>query len=492
MTSRPSRTAGKMRPASSLEEPAPGGDEGCVAPPTATGVAGGVAPPLAVGDGFEDWPVVDVALGRGDAGREVGGATLVGRGVGRTVGMGRGVVGTVTVMTPPGADVPSEPMNVTVQVPGEATRADLVQVDPPAGALIAMDTVVGPRVRRAVTEPGAGLPESTRKANSVLVVPVLGLTDPLLRPFLATVGLRAARSATAASSKAIPELRMARGLGARAMGAVAAKRDGSSGIRARESWCPAPRATIALMAGAVTRLAAEIEANLRVAGTPERAAQEKRYLKSDLQFLGASVWEIRRAVKAVVDRESLDHDHVVALVRELWSEPIHERRMAAVAALELRASELGAADLGLVEELLRDSRTWALVDGLAADVAGSIAERDPAGASSVLDRWAADADFWVRRAALLGELKPLRSGAPFDRFAAHADAMLDEREFFIRKAIGWVLRETGKRRAPEVIGWLATRTGRASGVTMREATRYLPEPDACRLMTAYRARRPAL
>jgi 3-methyladenine DNA glycosylase AlkD len=251
-----------------------------------------------------------------------------------------------------------------------------------------------------------------------------------------------------------------------------------------------PWATIALMADPVTHLAAEIEANLRAVGTPERAAQEKRYLKSDLEFLGASVWEIRRAVKAVTDREGLAHDQLVALARELWREPIHERRMAAVAALELRVSELGTSDLPLVEDLLRDSHTWALVDGLAGDVAGSIAQRDPDGADPVLDRWSADGDFWVRRAALLAELKPLRSGAPFERFARHADAMLDEKEFFIRKALGWVLRETGKRRAPEVIAWLAPRTGRASGVTMREAVRYLPTADAHRLMEAYRARTP--
>ena len=237
----------------------------------------------------------------------------------------------------------------------------------------------------------------------------------------------------------------------------------------------------------VTHLAQEIEDALRAVGTPDRAAQEKRYLKSDLEFLGASVWEIRRVVKAVLEGHPLEHEDLVALVRELWQGPMHERRMAAVVALELRESELGVADMPLIEELSRDSRTWALVDGLAGDVAGSITQRDPTGAGPILDRWAADPDFWLRRAALLAELKPLRSGASFDRFARHADAMLEEREFFIRKAIGWVLRETGKRRAPEVIAGLAPRTGRASGVTMREAVRYLPAPEAERLMAASKA-----
>jgi 3-methyladenine DNA glycosylase AlkD len=69
--------------------------------------------------------------------------------------------------------------------------------------------------------------------------------------------------------------------------------------------------------------------------------------------------------------------------------------------------------------------------------------------------------------------------------------MLEESEFFVRKAIGWVLREAGKRRPAEVAVWLAPRTHRASGVTMRAAVKYLPASDQERLMAAYRSRRPA-
>jgi 3-methyladenine DNA glycosylase AlkD len=109
----------------------------------------------------------------------------------------------------------------------------------------------------------------------------------------------------------------------------------------------------------------------------------------------------------------------------------------------------------------------------------------------VLDRWATDDDFWIRRSALLAWLRPLRAGVPLERFLSYADAMLGEKEFFIRKAIGWVLREVGKRRPEEVTAWLAPRTHRSSGVTMREATKYLPAADAQRLMLAYREKRPA-
>src|SRR5205085_5638234 len=94
--------------------------------PTANGVEGGLAPDaLGEADALEEWPgvAVPLALGRGVAGR-AGAGTAVGLGVGRTVGVGRAVAGTVTVIVPPCAVVPSEPMNVTVQVPAGGTRAD--------------------------------------------------------------------------------------------------------------------------------------------------------------------------------------------------------------------------------------------------------------------------------------------------------------------------------------------------------------------------------
>ena len=238
------------------------------------------------------------------------------------------------------------------------------------------------------------------------------------------------------------------------------------------------------------RAADELEERLRAVGTPERAEHERRYLKSDLRFLGATVWEIRREVKSFAEgHPDLSHADLVALVEELWSEPVHERRMAAVELLSFYPALVEPGDLPLLEELVRGSRTWALVDGLAADVLGGLLVRHP-DAAPELDRWAADSDSWVRRAALLGMIEPLRNGASFDRSGRYAGAMLDEKEFFIRKAIGWVLRETGKRRPGEVVAWLAPRTQRASGVTMREAVKYLDPEDREQLLEAYRAKRP--
>jgi 3-methyladenine DNA glycosylase AlkD len=252
----------------------------------------------------------------------------------------------------------------------------------------------------------------------------------------------------------------------------------------------APRGS-APRSGTAAGEAAAIEAAIRAAGTPERAVSERAYLKISLEFTGTAV----PAARAIVQswrrgQPGLDRELLTGAAAALWARPVFDCRMAALLLLADQRALLTAADVPLVERLLRDSGTWALVDSMAADVMGSLVERYPE-LTATLDRWSGDPDFWLRRSALLALLVPLRRGAgDFGRFARYADQMLGEREFFIRKAIGWVLRETGKRRPDLVAAWLAPRIGRASGVTVREAVKPLPPAQRAELLAAYRASRP--
>ena len=222
------------------------------------------------------------------------------------------------------------------------------------------------------------------------------------------------------------------------------------------------------------QLVREIDEELQSVGDPDRALHEKAYLKSELAHYGASVPAIRAVAKGVVSRYStLGHDDVIALATALWAAPIHERRMTVVELLDLYGDRLEPADVPVIERMLRESGTWALVDGLAVHVVGRLADRHHE-LGSMLDRWAGDSDFWIRRSALLALLGALRRGeGDFERFSRYADAMLEEREFFIRKAIGWVLRDTAKKRPDLVYRWLLPRAARASGVTIREAVKPL-------------------
>ncbi|MHC3390838.1 DNA alkylation repair protein [Streptomyces lavendulocolor] len=234
------------------------------------------------------------------------------------------------------------------------------------------------------------------------------------------------------------------------------------------------------MSGPHARLAAAadgVREALDRLGTAERAERERAYLRSDLTHLGVPVPEVRRTVKSALRALGpLSRDDTLRLAALLWSDEVYEQRQAAVETLTARAAAvLRAGDLAGLERYLRASGTWALVDPLAVHAVGAVVVRDPAACGDTLDRWARDEDFWLRRTALLALLPGVRAGTPdLPRLSRYADAMLDEREFFVRKAIGWVLREVSVRDPGFVAAWVGERRPRMSGLTWREAVRRLP------------------
>lgn len=225
------------------------------------------------------------------------------------------------------------------------------------------------------------------------------------------------------------------------------------------------------------RASGQITTDLSLLGRPERAVSERAYLKSDLEHFGTAVPDIRSVAKGFLKgHPQLTHDQLLALIDELWAAPIHERRMVSVELLVARQRLLGVGDLKWIESLLRAGRTWALVDTLAGSVVARIVDADPAGLL-VLDRWLVDDNMWIRRSSVLGLRSCLRDGRELDRFVRYADVLLPEREFFIRKVLGWVAREVGQRQ-PEVISmWLRRNLHRMNHVTLREAIKYLPDGD---------------
>ena len=222
-------------------------------------------------------------------------------------------------------------------------------------------------------------------------------------------------------------------------------------------------------------IAARLEQRLYALGSRERAEGAKAYLKSELEFAGVDTPTLRREVRELLRaRRELTKRELLALVRALWARPVFELRAFAVELLAAREDALTPAELPLLERLLRDSGTWALVDAIAPRIVGPLFERHRERVGPVLDRWAEDEDFWLRRAALLALLVPLRrGGGDWRRFVRYADDMLGEREYFLRKAIGWVLREVAKTHPERVVEFLSPRLARVSGLTFREATKHL-------------------
>ncbi|MFF8828580.1 DNA alkylation repair protein [Streptomyces sp. NPDC015131] len=244
------------------------------------------------------------------------------------------------------------------------------------------------------------------------------------------------------------------------------------------------------MDAVVAALVEEVTAGLRAAGDPGTAEWAKRYLKSDLRHYGVRMPVVRDLVAGALRVHGpLGRAQVVSCARELWRPEVHESRIAAGVLLERRVRVLVAEDTALLEELLRDSRTWALVDLLAGSVAGRLLLRCP-GALDACRGWAAEEEQWIRRSGVLSFLVPLGDRDGFGRywpvFTEVADPLLEDPRFFVRKALGWVLRQAGGKHPDEVYAWILPRAGRSSGVTVREAVRRLDAVRREEVLEAYR------
>jgi 3-methyladenine DNA glycosylase AlkD len=232
------------------------------------------------------------------------------------------------------------------------------------------------------------------------------------------------------------------------------------------------------MSGLADEAERYFDTELRKRGTPERAAGSKAYMKSELDFFGVTSADLRTVgAEFVKERKSaLDRAALRAIAERLFATGNFDVRSAAIVVLDRRRKELREEDLDWVIALVREAGCWAHVDYLATKIVGAIVG-DPPRAKAQLRAWAKDGDVWVRRTALLCQLDALRGGGgDFELWAEVAGPMVEEREFWIRKALGWVLREVSKKRPELTSGFLRAHGARCSGLTIREATKYLP-PD---------------
>jgi 3-methyladenine DNA glycosylase AlkD len=221
----------------------------------------------------------------------------------------------------------------------------------------------------------------------------------------------------------------------------------------------------------VPSAAAFFRDRFRAEGDADTAKAQRAYMKSELHFHGVSAAQLRAAARDFCSARELDRESLRAVVDELYAIDDFDLHSAAVAILERNRKLVTARDAAWLIRLVRASHCWAHVDWLATKIVPHALGSDP---SVKLRAWARDRDFWVRRTALLAQHDELRAGrGDFALFCELAVPMLGEREFFIRKAIGWVLREVSKKRPALVREVVASHGAQMSGLTRREATKYL-------------------
>jgi 3-methyladenine DNA glycosylase AlkD len=229
-------------------------------------------------------------------------------------------------------------------------------------------------------------------------------------------------------------------------------------------------------------LVVAVRAALAAAGDPERAAGQQAYMKSAVPYRGVTSPELRALLRplladpalAPASREAWETD-----VRALWDGAAYrEERYAALALTGHRAARpwQDPDSLGLYRYLVETGAWWDYVDVVAADRVGPILLRHRAAVRPVMRSYAVDGHLWVRRTAILAQLKH-REETDLELLSDVIDANLEGstfgREFFIRKAIGWALRQHARVDPQWVRAFVDSRGDRLSGLSRREALKHL-------------------
>jgi 3-methyladenine DNA glycosylase AlkD len=226
----------------------------------------------------------------------------------------------------------------------------------------------------------------------------------------------------------------------------------------------------------VDEMVAFVAAELSARADPEAAAAMAKYMKTDMPFYGVKTPERNRIVREVVRRFPVaSHRDYERAVTALWRLPHREEKYLAIDVARAYPAHIVFASVPLYRRMVTEGAWWDLVDGVAAGLIGKMALDEPDEMWPLLDQWVDDADLWLRRTAIIAQLR--HKGATDEaRLFRYCLARAHEREFFIRKAIGWALREYGKTAPEAVRRFVLDNCDVWSGLTYREATKHLGVP----------------
>lgn len=227
-------------------------------------------------------------------------------------------------------------------------------------------------------------------------------------------------------------------------------------------------------------LVTAVRARLQSVADPVKAPRMQAYMKSEMPYLGVQSQPLRVLCREVFAGHPLpDRPQWEWAVRRLWDGASYrEERYAAIALTShsLYSVYQDEQTLTLYRHLVETGAWWDFIDVIASHGVGPILRANPQGVTPLMRSWARDGHLWVRRTAILCQLSSKLATDP-DLLADVVGANLaDSRygdEFFIRKAIGWALREYGKTNPDWVIDFVRRNEEGLSPLSRREALKHL-------------------
>jgi 3-methyladenine DNA glycosylase AlkD len=220
-----------------------------------------------------------------------------------------------------------------------------------------------------------------------------------------------------------------------------------------------------------TDLVAAIRAALRSAADPGRAPQMQAYMKSEMPYLGVRVPVVRRLTRQAAKGRLGQLDDLRETAAVLWREATHREERYAATGLTGLPQAVGRLELlDLHREMVVTGAWWDHVDEVSHRVgAVLLAHRDTM--TPVVRAWARDPDRWLRRTAILSQLGA-RAATDVQLLSEVVEVNASDREFFVRKAIGWALREYARTDPAWVLAYVDAHA-ELSPLSRREALRHL-------------------
>jgi 3-methyladenine DNA glycosylase AlkD len=215
----------------------------------------------------------------------------------------------------------------------------------------------------------------------------------------------------------------------------------------------------------------KLEARLRPEGIAGEAEAMSAYMKDHFPFLGIKTPKRTALTRDFIKANGLpSREELSQVVRELWALPEREFAYSAMFLMERMRKQLVADDLALIEELIVTKPWWDTVDLLASHLVGHLLALHPELIEAQTDQWMQSGDLWLQRTCLLFQLGyKAKTDEPL--LFSFIKRLKDSKEFFIRKAIGWALREYGKTN-PESVRQFVAQT-ELSPLSAREALKHI-------------------
>lgn len=211
-----------------------------------------------------------------------------------------------------------------------------------------------------------------------------------------------------------------------------------------------------------------------------QAPSMQAYMKSTMPYLGIATPLRRRLVAGVVaGRPQRDAAGLAHTMRALWRSATHREERYVAMELARVGPHRRLIDLRLLpvyEEMIASGAWWDYCDDISGQGLGALLQRHGAELKPTLRAWSSGDDLWLRRAAMLAQ-RGLKQGFDaellYDTILPSLDDPRFKGEFFIRKGMGWALRERSYAAPDEVRAFCREYAGQLSPLTVREALKAL-------------------